>query len=239
MGKSKHSRINAMAAANAAMDIKRLGDSVKEVADIASGGDGTIAKISLTVGSSKSESETWTEDSVASGSSVQAGGNVNIMATGAGEDSNIIIEGSYVGGGKSTNLTADNDINIIAAESTSSEASKNSSSGWNAGVVASIGSGGTGFGITAGANKGKGRGDGDDLYYTNSIVGTETGQTTIISGGNTNIMGGEVYGKGGELNVGGDLTIVSLQDQSTYHLLIHSFSKTSKALSAFSSVVAW
>ncbi|MDG9730372.1 hemagglutinin repeat-containing protein [Ignatzschineria sp. RMDPL8A] len=114
-------------------------------------------------------------------------------------------------------MTADNDINIIAAESTSSEASKNSSSGWNAGVVAAIGSGGTGFGITAGANKGKGKGQGSGEYYTNSVVGTETGKTIIVSGGNTNIVGGEVYGKGVELDVGGDLTIVSTQNRSDYH----------------------
>src|SRR5699024_7658566 len=131
---------NAMAAANAAMDAYRLGKSAETAKDLLTGAgkDPEIAKVTVSIGSSKSESETWTEDKVASGSSIQAGGNVNITATGAGEDSNITIEGSYVGGGKSTNLTADNDINIIAAESTSSEASKNSSSGWNAGVVAAI-----------------------------------------------------------------------------------------------------
>nr|WP_286483464.1 hemagglutinin repeat-containing protein [Ignatzschineria indica] len=135
---------------------------------------------------------------------------------GAGEDSNITIEGSYVGGGKSTNLTADNDINILAGENKSTEDSRNSSSGWNAGVVASIGKE-TGFGVTAGANKGKGKSEGNETYYTNSIVGTDTGKTTIVSGGNTNIIGGEVYGKGVELDVGGDLTIASVQDRSDYH----------------------
>lgn len=59
--------------------------------------------------------------------------------------------------------------NILAGENKSTEDSKNSSSGWNAGVVFSLEKE-TGFGITVGANKGKGKSEGNETYYANSVV---------------------------------------------------------------------
>lgn len=56
------------------------------------------------------------------------------MATGAGKDSNINIEGSDISGKQGTTLVADNQVNIRAAEQNHQERSTNKSSGFNAGV---------------------------------------------------------------------------------------------------------
>ena len=74
VGKSKNDRVNAMAAANAAMDAYRLGKSAETAKDLLTGAgkDPEIAKVTVSIGSSKSQRETWTEDKATSGSFIQA-----------------------------------------------------------------------------------------------------------------------------------------------------------------------
>ena len=60
---------------------------------------------------------------------------MNIVATGAGKDSNINIEGSDISGKQGTTLMADNQVNIQASEQNHQERSTNKSSGFNAGVA--------------------------------------------------------------------------------------------------------
>ena len=62
-----------------------------------------------------------------------SGNNVTITATGAGKDSNIHIVGSDVAGINSTSLSADNDVTLESAQSTSSEHSTNSSTSYPVG----------------------------------------------------------------------------------------------------------
>ncbi len=77
---------------------------------------------------------------------------MNLNATGAGDQSNINIIGSDVIGQQGTQLVAQNNVNIQAAQQTRTEESKNESMGWNAGVAVSYGSDGLAFGVTAGGN---------------------------------------------------------------------------------------
>ncbi|KOQ95400.1 hypothetical protein ABW51_09530, partial [Haemophilus sp. C1] len=66
---------------------------------------------------------------------------MNIVATGAGKDSDINIEGSDISGRQGTALIADNQVNIKATEQNHQERSTNKSSGFNAGVAIKVGSG--------------------------------------------------------------------------------------------------
>ncbi|XDZ50095.1 hemagglutinin repeat-containing protein [Neisseriaceae bacterium CLB008] len=213
VGQSKNTRVNAMAAANTAMDGYKSVGAAKDA--ISNGMSANNVSVSITYGSSKSEQSTKVAGTEAAGSTIYAGGNVNIVAAGADKASNINIVGSEVAGGMSTNLLADNEVNILAAEQTHTERSDNKSSGWNAGVAISYGSNGPAFGVTAGGNKGKGYGDGDEVSYVNSHVGSSTGQTSIVSGGATNIIGGQVIGKGVAIDAA-ELNIESLQDTATF-----------------------
>ena len=137
------------------------------------------------------------------------------MATGAGKDSNINIEGSDISGKQGTTLMADNQVNIQAAEQNHQERSTNKSSGFNAGVAIKV-SNGAAAGVTVGGNYGKGYGNGDETSYVASHVGDSQSKTVIQAGGDANIIGSQVKGKRVELNAE-NLNIESLQDKSSYH----------------------
>lgn len=96
-------------------------------------------------------------------------------------------QGSEVTAGNNASLTADNQINLLAAANTSSQASTNSSSSGSIGVSIST----QGVSATASASKSKGKGDGQDLSYTNTqIIAGNT--ASITSGGDGNVNGAVV-----------------------------------------------
>ena len=219
VGQSKNDRVNAMAAANSAMDAYRAGQAVGQAGKamqeaMENGNMDSVAGAQITYGQQKSESRTHTEGKTAAKSQVNAGGKVNIVATGAGKASNITIQGSDVSGKQGTFLEADNDINITAAEQTHKERSTNKSSGFNVGVAMKV-SNGEAAGATFGGNYGKGYGNGDETTYVASHVGDSQSKTVIQAGGDANIIGSQVKGKRVEVNAQ-NLNIESLQDTATY-----------------------
>ncbi|OOF53942.1 hypothetical protein BKK56_10540 [Rodentibacter genomosp. 2] len=219
VGQSKNDRVNAMAAANSAMSVYRAGQSAMKAGEalqdaMGQGGVDSVVGIQITYGQQKSVSKTHTEGKTAATSEVNAGGKVNIVATGSDKDSNINIKGADVSGKQGTYLTADNQINIRAAEQTHQERSTNKSSGFNVGVAIKV-SNGVAAGVTVGGNYGKGYGNGDETTYVASHVGDINSQTSINAGGDANILGSQVKGKGIKLN-SENLNIESLQDTSTY-----------------------
>ena len=221
VGESKHGRVNAMVAANAVFDGYRAYQSgtkaVTDVKDFMNGeGDvDSLIGVQITYGQQKSESRTHTEGKNAAKSQVNAGGKVNIVATGAGKDSNINIEGSDISGKQGTTLVADNQVNIKAAEQNHQERSTNKSSGFNAGVAIKV-SNGVAIGVTAGGNYGKGYGNGDETTYVASHVGDSQSKTVVKADGDVTLAGSQVKGKGVELDAE-NLKIESLQDKSSYH----------------------
>ncbi|MDO7524786.1 hemagglutinin repeat-containing protein [Acinetobacter baumannii] len=216
VGQSKNDRVNAMAAANAGFDAYKAGQALSSLqgalSNAGSLNGGVEVGVSLTYGEQKNTETSHSQSTTASQSQVNAGGTTTIVATGAGDQSNINIVGSDVLGQQGTRLAADNNVNIKAAEQNHIEESKNESAGWNAGVTVSNK---TGFGVTAGGNLGKGKGNGTDTSYVNSHVGSKDSLTTITSGKTTNIIGGQVQGKGVQIEAD-NLNVESLQDKATY-----------------------
>ena len=219
-GNSKNNRVNAMSAVNTGFEAYRAGQAVGQaqnaLSNVMNGSEGmdSMVGIQITYGQQKSESKTHTEGKTAAMAQVNAGGNVNIKASGAGKDSNIHIEGADISGKQGTHLAADNHIDIKAAEQTHLERSTNKSSGFNVGVAVKFGNG-VAAGITVGGNRGKGYGNSDETTYVASHVGDANSQTTIQSGGDTNLIGSQVKGKRVEVNAD-NLNIKSLQDKSSY-----------------------
>jgi len=220
VGDSKHDRVNTMSAANAGFEAYRAYQSgkkaVTDVKDFMNGeGDvDSLIGVQITYGQQKSESHSHTEGKTAYKSQVNAGGKVNIMATGAGKDSNINIEGSDISGKQGTTLIADNQVNIKATEQNHQERSTNKSSGFNAGVAIKV-SNGEAAGVTVGGNYGKGYGNGDETTYVASHVGDSQSKTVVKAGGDVTLAGSQVKGKGVELDAE-NLKIESLQDKSSY-----------------------
>ncbi|MDV3468486.1 hemagglutinin repeat-containing protein [Stenotrophomonas sp. C3(2023)] len=85
----------------------------------------------------------------AAGSSVTAGGDVRISATGAGADSNLTVVGSDINAGNNAYLRADGDIALLAAQDIQDTQRNSSAASGGVGVAISIGSGGASAGITA------------------------------------------------------------------------------------------
>lgn len=117
-------------------------------------------------------------------------GNITIQATGAGKDSNLTIQGSSVQAAGTTTLKADNQVNLLAAQNTTSESSTNQSKSGSVGVAIQLGAGGGGMGFTASASKATGQGGGNGVTYTNTQVAGNT--VNIDSGGDTTLKGAVV-----------------------------------------------
>ena len=109
---------------------------------------------------------------------------------------------------------ASNDVSLQAATNTSEKLENAKSKGWSVGANISVAGGGI-LGFDASANAAK--------QKSNTKVTTHTGTTvvgsdavTITSGKDTHISGSKVIGKSVTADVGGNLSIESLQDTKTY-----------------------
>ncbi|WP_236189434.1 hemagglutinin repeat-containing protein [Pseudomonas paraglycinae] len=208
--KTSDDRMVALAAVNAAMSANQALDAGQAMMQNPVGG----VKVSVNLSNSQSQMNSSQSGRNVVASDVVAGGNVNIVATGAGADSDINVVGSRIEGGGDVSLKADGEINLLSAQNTAHQQSANSNSGWSAGI-------GFGFGESNGitfelaANKGRGSSDGDDVTHTNTSI--KSGQTlSLQSSGDTNIKGAVATGEAVKVKVGGDLNVESQQDTSTY-----------------------
>ncbi|MCG9060187.1 hemagglutinin repeat-containing protein, partial [Laribacter hongkongensis] len=119
-GKTDDERLQVLAGATTALAARNSYDSI--AADpMAAGG----VSVSITLGGSKSESKQTRDGTHAAGSTVAAGSNVTIRATGAGQDSNLTVQGSDVKAGNDVTLQADGDIRLLAAKNTAEQHSTN------------------------------------------------------------------------------------------------------------------
>ncbi|WP_408580635.1 hemagglutinin repeat-containing protein [Burkholderia cenocepacia] len=206
-------RLIALAAATTGLAAKNTYDSLKQM-----GGDpvkaATSVGINVSVGASKSDSQMQAQSSTAVGSTVSAGRNVTIAAAGAGKDSNIDVIGSTISAGNNAKLAAEGNVNLQAAENTSSQHGTNSGSSASVGVSVTVGAK-TGVALTAGVAGNRGNADGDSSTWTNTHV-TAGNQLAIQSGGDANLKGAVASGKQVIADVGGGLSIESLQDKDHY-----------------------
>ncbi|WP_157953021.1 hemagglutinin repeat-containing protein [Limnobaculum parvum] len=174
--------------------------------------------ISISGGAQRTESTTDTNIRAAQGSTIAAGNNLSITATGNGEkgvDGDITLKGSAINAGNNMLLDANRDVNLLAAANTQKTDSENKSYGGNAGVSFGIGGGKNGLRFFADANFSQGNMHADGLYWTESQL--EAGNNlTIISGRDTNLIGALAKGDSVTMDVGRDLTVRSLQDTDDY-----------------------
>ncbi|MCC7601104.1 hemagglutinin repeat-containing protein, partial [Janthinobacterium sp. FW305-129] len=202
MGKTSNGRVQAMAAATAALaanNAKSQGPSVS---------------ISLTYGHSESE-QTQTTASTTHSGSILSGKNINITATGGGKDSNINILGSELNASNIVRLGADNQVNLLAVQDTESQHTKSSSLSVSAGVSANISKSGPAFGLTGSISASQGKQDGEGSTQLNTHV--NAGQLLVInSGGDTTIKGAVANAGQVIANIQGNLNLESLQDTAKF-----------------------
>ncbi|OCJ81672.1 contact-dependent inhibition effector tRNA nuclease [Escherichia coli] len=181
-------------------------------------GDPNATGVSLSLTTQKSKSQQHSESDTVSGSTLNAGNNLSVVATGKNRGDNrgdIVIAGSQLKAGGNTSLDAANDILLSGAANTQKTTGRNSSSGGGVGV--SIGAGGNGAGISvfASVNAAKGSEKGNGTEWTEATI--DSGKTvTINSGRDTVLNGAQVNGNRIIADVGHDLLISSQQDTSKY-----------------------
>lgn len=174
--------------------------------------------VSISFGQSTSHSNSVQTRDHGSGSTVFAGGDIAIRATGAGKDSSLTVQGSNVKAGNNVTLEADNAIDLLAGKNTDDQHSTNKSSSGSIGV--SFGT--SGFMVNASVSGGRGHADGDDVAFENTHIQAGN-QIAMNSGGDTNLKGAVASANQVTANVGGNLNIESLQDTSHYDSKQQSF----------------
>ncbi|EIC1425002.1 hemagglutinin repeat-containing protein, partial [Escherichia coli] len=184
----------------------------------ADAGNNNTVGISLSYGSQSSKSEQQSEQTVAKGSTLTAGNNLSIQATGSGVkgvDGDLTIQGSQIKAGNNVLLQANRDVNLVSAENASKLEGKNTSSGGSVGVGVGVGSGGWGISVSASANQGKGSEKGNGTTHTETTVDAGK-QLTIISGRDTTLTGAQAGGETVKVDAGRHLTLTSEQDSDRY-----------------------
>jgi filamentous hemagglutinin len=171
--------------------------------------------ISVSLGSSKSQSSSQQSTDSARASTVAADNNVSINAVGAGQSSDLTAQGAIITAGNTVALNADGKINLQAAQNTASQTSSNSSSSGSIGISFGIGGANSGLAVTASASKARGNADGNDVTWINTQVSAGN-QVTLNSGGDTTIKGAVVAANQVTAKVGGNFAIESPQDTSQY-----------------------
>ncbi len=161
-------------------------------------GDPNATGVSLSLTTQKSKSQQHSESDTVSGSTLNAGNNLSVVATGKNRGDNrgdIVIAGSQLKAGGNTSLDAANDVLLSGAANTQKTTGRNSSSGGGVGV--SIGAGGNGAGISvfANVNAAKGSEKGNGTEWTETT--TDSGKTVTINSGRD---AGMQYADSGEIN---------------------------------------
>jgi filamentous hemagglutinin len=218
-GNTDSVRMKGMAGVAGALKVKALAKEADKAAQgLLTGGVNADSikglgntRVQATIGTQKSQSNSSSYTETNKGSNITTG-NLALIATGAGKDSNININGSNINVTNNALFQADNDFNVSGVAQNSNTRITSSSSSAAIGGYASTGSG---VGITASASRGKGYANSDSTTYANSQI--NVGSTTTFDIGNdVNIKGGVINTNRAQGAIGGDVNIESLQDTATY-----------------------
>ncbi|WP_437748761.1 hemagglutinin repeat-containing protein [Enterobacter mori] len=174
--------------------------------------------VSVSLSSQKSKSEQHMQSDTVAGSTLNAGNNLSITATGKGKGENsgdILIGGSQLKAGGDTSLVAVNDIVLGGAASTQQTTGKNSSSGGGAGVSIGGGKSGYGIGVFANVNASKGSEKGNGTAWTETTLDSG-GTVSMTSGRDAILNGAQVSGDKIVADIGRDLWMSSQQDSNDY-----------------------
>ena len=182
-----------------------------------------VVKATVSIGGGTNSSESHDSSLANAGSTLKAGENVKLIATGSGAkdehglvtDGDINARGTLISG-RNVSLDAARDINLQSAKDTAQTSSSNRSSGGSIGVGAAIGGQQNGFTLELGGSMARGHANGESVTNRDSTIAAAD-TLSLTSGRDTNLRGAEVSGKTVDANVGRDLNIQSQQDTATYY----------------------
>ncbi|MDR1304444.1 MAG: hemagglutinin repeat-containing protein [Verrucomicrobiales bacterium] len=174
-------------------------DGVAAVYGVDTGANGGGFNMQITVNLSNYEvRDKWTESF---GTDLNVGGNVQMQA---GND--LQLKGG-------TQVNAEGDITLVAGHDLLIEAAKDTRSHDSRTTGGKFGIDIQGGGFTVGGNGGYEEGNGDTYTYAGINAG---GDLTTVSGNDTVIKGGNLYGENVYMEVGGDLWLETLQNYNKF-----------------------
>lgn len=192
------------------------------LAEAANGSDPTnngAFGVMASIGGQSSKSTSHSEQDKTTGSTLNAGGNLAITATGQGNAANsgdITVAGSQLKAGKDLTLNATQDINLTSAADTNKLTGSNSSKGGSIGIGITAGPNGAGITVSASVNAARGSEKGNGTSWNETTL--DAGQNVnLTSGRDTVLKGAQVNGDKVTADVGRDLTLSSLQDSDKYN----------------------
>jgi len=187
-----------------------LQNGVQGLSAAGTGGDPAGSAFGVSISEQRSSQHSSTAEAYTQqrGTNIQAG-SIDITA----RETDINMQGTKLQA-QDISLDAKRDINLIAAANTAATVSNSSGHAMGGGVTFGFGSqNGISFQGNIGSNQGKA--NGSEVHYDNTLV-TATGSLTVKSGNDTNLIGAQLAGDSVKLDVGGNLNIQTLQDQTNY-----------------------
>ncbi|MGK8835016.1 hemagglutinin repeat-containing protein [Achromobacter xylosoxidans] len=221
-GEAKDGRLAAVKvgqAAYQAVQANRMMEAAKADNASAAQKEAASAQIQISLGASKSVSETRRTQDTAFASSVMAGGDLSLMAAGekdAAGTGNVSIIGSDLAG-RNVLLAATNDLMLQSQAETATEVSTSKNSGWKVGVgigVSDSGSGG-GINIFASGYVGSGKAHGNGTTHRETQVSARD-NLALLSGRDTLLEGAQARANRIRADIGRNLTLASQQDSDRY-----------------------
>ncbi|AGP46195.1 hemagglutinin repeat-containing protein [Serratia plymuthica] len=179
--------------------------------------EGSMVGVSVSLGAQKSSSKQHQEQTSVTGSTLSAGNNLQVVATGKGSSANsgdIAIVGSQLKAGGDTTLSAERDLLLLGAANTQKTEGSNKSSGGNVGISIGVGRQ-TGLSVFANANKSQGSEHGDGTFWSEATVDSG-GTLSMRSGRDTALAGAQASGETVKVDAGRNLTLQSQQDSDNY-----------------------
>ena len=181
---------------------------------------------SATIGGSQSNYESLTNSTTPIESSINAGRNVSLTATGGADRGDINLIGSRVIASENLTLRADRDITMTAAVGRDTETTKRTSSAASVGISVGFGGSGAGVSLTLAASRSNAWSNGWGTTFWNSeltagkLLSVDSGRDWALSGAKA--TGETVLARIGSKGAG-NLTLVSPQDESFYQAKEQSF----------------
>ncbi|MDW5502706.1 hemagglutinin repeat-containing protein [Pseudomonas lundensis] len=179
--------------------------------------EGSMVGISVSLGAQKSSSKQHQEQTTVTGSTLNAGNNLQVTATGKGntaDSGDIAVVGSQLKAGGDTTLSAERDLLLLGAANTQKTEGSNKSSGGNIGISIGVGKQ-TGLSVFANANKSQGSEHGDGTFWSEATIDSG-GTLSMHSGRDTLLSGAQASGETVKVDAGRNLTLQSQQDSDNY-----------------------
>jgi filamentous hemagglutinin len=158
-GNTNDPRMKALAAASAGMAINTAADAIKKNPDQLGG-----VNLSISLGSSKSQSNSISTTDTSAPSQLVAANNLSINAV--SED--LTIQGGQLKAGNTVTLQAEKDLNLQAARDSAEQHSTNRNQSASIGVGFALGAQQSGVSLNLAVSQGRGKADGSDVAWINT-----------------------------------------------------------------------